>query len=337
MKVAVVGCGAVGSFYGGLLHRTGAETHFLLRSDYEAVAARGVHVQSVAGDWQFHPHAARSAEAIGPCDLVVIALKATANRLAYPALLPPLIKADTMVLTLQNGLGNVEALAALAGAEKVLGGLCFVCLNRVAPGVIRHLAHGRVMLGEFQRPALPRTRALAARFQAGGVPCEVTDDLNLALWKKLVWNIPFNGLGVAGAAGYEAVRKGDWESSQPLGPCLPTRVLLEEPRWLALVRELMREVIGAARRQGLEIPDDWADENIARTQTMGDYYASTLLDFAHGRPLELEALFLEPWRRACAAGADCPRLTALCRVLQQLDAARRPQPQQPPAPQPGGA
>ncbi|WCJ60824.1 2-dehydropantoate 2-reductase [Fontisphaera persica] len=324
MKAAVVGCGAVGSFYGGLLHRTGVETHFLLRSDFAVVAAQGVHIQSVQGDWSFHPHAARRPEEIGPCDLVVIALKATANREAYPALLPPLLGPDTLLLTLQNGLGNVEALAALAGPEKVLGGLCFVCLNRIAPGIIRHLAHGRVMLGEFQRPALPRTHALAAHFRQGGVPCEVIDDLNLALWKKLVWNIPFNGLGVAAAAGYEAVIHGHWDSSRPLGSCLPTRPLLEDPRWLALVRELMLEVIHAARKQGLDIPESWADENIERTRVMGDYYASTLLDFAQGRPLELEALFLEPYRRACAARAECPRLGALCRLLQQLEAARQP-------------
>ncbi|MCX8157158.1 MAG: 2-dehydropantoate 2-reductase [Verrucomicrobiae bacterium] len=331
MKAAIVGCGAVGSFYGGLLHRTGVETHFLLRSDHATVAAQGVRILSVQGDWHFRPHPARRPEEIGPCDLVMIALKATANPTAFPALLPPLIKSDTLVLTLQNGLGNVEALAALAGPEKVLGGLCFVCLNRVAPGVIRHLAHGRMMLGEFQRPALPRTRALAARFQQAGVPCEVIDDLNLALWKKLVWNIPFNGLGVAGAAGYEAVITGRWEPSQPLGPCLPTRALLEDSRWLALVRELMLEVIGAARQLGLNIPEQWADENIARTRVMGDYYASTLLDFAQGRPLELEALFLEPWRRARAAGAECPRLTALCQILRQLDAARNATPPHPPS------
>jgi len=322
MKAAIVGCGAVGSFYGGLLHRTGVETYFLLRSDYAQVAAQGVHIQSVDGDWSFRPHAAQRPEDIGPCDLVVIALKATANREAYPALLPPLVGKDTLVLTLQNGLGNVEALASLFGAEKILGGLCFVCLNRVAPGVIRHLAHGRVMLGEFQRPALPRTHALAARFQQGGVPCEVTDNLNLALWKKLVWNIPFNGLGVAGAAGYEAVVTGQWKPSQPLGPCLSTRALLQDPRWLALVREIMLEVIHAARLQNLDIPESWADENIERTRVMGDYHASTLIDFTEGRLLEIEALFLEPLRRARAAGAECPRLDALCRVLQQLEAAR---------------
>lgn len=324
MKAAIVGCGAVGSFYGGLLHRTGVEVHFLLRSDYAAVAAHGVRIESVQGDWSFRPQPAQRPEDIGPCDLVVIALKATANRTAYPALLPPLVGPHTQVLTLQNGLGNVEALAALLGAEKVMGGLCFVCLNRVAPGVIRHLAHGRVMLGEFQRPALPRTQALAARFHQAGIPCDVTDDLNLALWKKLVWNIPFNGLGVAAAAGYEAVARGEWNASQPLGPCLPTRALLEDPRWLALVRELMLEVIHAACQQGLELPESWAEENIERTRVMGDYYASTLLDFAQGRPLELEALFLEPHRRARAAGAKCPRLSALCRVLTQLEQAARP-------------
>ena len=108
---------------------------------------------------------------------------------------------DTAVLTLQNGLGNEAAIASLVGAEKTLGGLCFVCLNRIAPGTILHLAHGAVVMGEYGRPSQPRTRRIAGTIAASGVPCTVTENLAAAHWEKLVWNIPFNGLGVAGAAG----------------------------------------------------------------------------------------------------------------------------------------
>src|SRR5207247_5103470 len=122
----------------------------------------------------------------------------------FPNLLPPLVGPQTAVLTLQNGLGNEEVLAALFPPAQILGGLCFVCLNRVAPGVIQHLDHGRVVLGEFGRWPEPRTHDLCTMFKRAGVPCEVADDLARAHWEKLVWNIPFNGLGVASCAGLEA-------------------------------------------------------------------------------------------------------------------------------------
>ena len=97
-------------------------------------------------------------EEIGPADLVLIGLKTTANE-AFPKLLPPLVGSGTAVLTLQNGLGNEEALARLFPVGQIMGGLCFVCLNRVAPGVIQHIGYGQVVLGEFQRRAEPRTQA----------------------------------------------------------------------------------------------------------------------------------------------------------------------------------
>src|SRR5258706_10560342 len=110
MKIGVVGPGAVGSYYGAKLWRDGHEAHFLLRSDYEAVRRRGVKIKSVEGDFHANPRAARAPEEIGICDLVMIALKTTANDL-FPQLLPPLVGGNTVVLTLQNGLGSEEELA----------------------------------------------------------------------------------------------------------------------------------------------------------------------------------------------------------------------------------
>ena len=320
MKVAVVGCGALGSYYGASLCRKGQEVHFLLRSDYDVVRRHGVAVHSPKGDFTVRPHCAREPGEIGPAELVLIGLKTTAND-QFPRLLPPLVGPHTAVVTLQNGLGNEEALVRLFPVEQILGGLCFVCLNRTAPGVIHHLAHGRIVLGEFQRAAEPRTHAIAALLRHAGVPCDVTENLAAAHWEKLVWNIPFNGLGVAGAAGYDAVLRGAFPPGATLGACLPTDVLLGDARWEALVRALMGEVISAARALGFALDDSLADENIQRTKLMGAYEASTLIDFARGQPLELDSLFLEPFRQARAAGVATPHLEALCGVLRDLAVA----------------
>jgi 2-dehydropantoate 2-reductase len=321
LKIAVVGCGAVGSYYGAKLAQTGQEVHFLLRSDFETVRRKGVYIHSPKGDFRVHPKCASAPEQIGPCELVLIGLKTTANR-EYAKLLPPLVGPTTAILTLQNGLGNEEQLARLIPADQILGGLCFVCLNRTEPGVIQHLDHGLVVLGEYQRFPEPRTHDIASMIRQAGVSCKVTDNLARAHWEKLTWNIPFNGLGVASAAGYHAVASGRVEPGAQLGPCLTTDQLLAEPKWEQLVRELMDEVIVAARALGFDVDTLLADKQIERTRTMGAYKASTLIDFEGGLPLELESLFLEPLRQAQKAGAATPRLAALCRVLERLDGRR---------------
>lgn len=340
MKIAVVGCGAVGSYYGACLARAGYDTHFLARSDYEAIRRKGISIRSSLGDFSVSPPCAREPKEIGVADWVLIALKTTANQ-QFDLLLPPLVGPDTAVVTLQNGLGNEERLARLFSPRQILGGLCFVCLNRVEPGVICHFDHGRIVLGEFQRPAEPRTRELAAMFTHAGVQCSVTDNLEAAHWEKLVWNIPFNGLGVAASVGYDAfarlletmepiapphsagARASEvLELSRPRGPCLPTDRLLGDPHWATLVRELMLEIITAAGALGFTIPETLADKMMERTRTMGAYRASTLIDFERGKPLELEGLFLEPWRRARQAGVATPRLAALCAVLEALEEQR---------------
>ena len=323
MKIAVVGCGAVGSFYGAKLARAGEELHFLLRTDYEAVRRKGVVVRSGQGDFHVQPRCAQRPEDIGVCDLVLIGLKTTAND-QFQVLLPALLGPHTVVLTLQNGLGNEEQLARLMAPERIMGGLCFVCLNRLEPGVIHHIDHGQVMLGEFQRWPEPRTHDIASLFRHAGVPCTVTDNLARAHWEKLTWNVPFNGLGVAGSAGSDAVVRGAIGEARMTDPptCLTTDQLLADPLWSQLVRELIREVIAAARACGFDLSESLVDKQIERTRSMGAYKASTLIDFERGQALELESLFLEPLRQAEGARASVPRLACLCRVLQQLDALR---------------
>jgi 2-dehydropantoate 2-reductase len=175
-----------------------------------------------------------------------------------------------------------------------------------------------VVIGEYKRASQARTHHFTQVMTGAGVACKVTENLEQARWEKLVWNIPFNGLGVAGAAGLDAVLQGRMPPGAKRQGCLTTDLLLSHPGWERLVRELMMETIAAARAQNLDVPEAAADRQIARTRLMGAYKASTLIDFENGRELELEGLFLEPLRRARQAGVPCPRLAALCGVLAQL-------------------
>jgi 2-dehydropantoate 2-reductase len=323
MKIGVVGPGAVGTYYGAKLWRDGHEVHFLVRSNFDLARRRGFRIKSPEGGFVATPGLAQEPKEIGVCDLVIVALKTTANHL-FAKLLPALVGPKTVVLTLQNGLGNEEKLGELFGPERVMGGLCFVCLNRIQPGVIEHIAHGKIVMGEFGGWPEPRTHDIATAFKHAGIPVSVAENLVCAHWEKLVWNIPFNGLGVASCAGIEAMFNLNEPKTplRPCGPCLTTDRLLADPGWAKVVRELMLEIIAAARMKKLALEESLADEQIEKTRIMAAYKPSTLLDFERGQPLELESLFLEPLRQARAADIETPRLQRLCAILSALEETR---------------
>lgn len=291
-RIAVVGSGAIGLYYGGRMAAAGEDARFLMRSDFDAISSRGLTVESVHGDFTLPVvRAFRTPEEIGPVDLVVVSWKATANHL-LDRTLPPLLHEGTQVLTLQNGLGNCEAIAALTGPERVLGGLCFVCINRVSPGLVRHTAGGRMSIGEW-RPGIPgRAEEVARRFKAAGIPASAVESIERAQWEKLIWNIPFNGLSVA--------RGG-----------VTTDVLLASRETEDEIRGLMAEVIRAGRALGHDLENELIDSNVERTRPMGAYRTSSMIDFTEGREVEIEPIWREPLRRAEAAGVAMPRLAKL--------------------------
>jgi 2-dehydropantoate 2-reductase len=272
-----------------------------MRSDYEVVKRAGIRVESVAGD--FHLEKARcfrSVEEIGPVDLVVVAWKATAND-GLAGMLGPLMHEETRVLTLQNGLGNCELIAELAGDPgRVLGGLCFVCLNRLNPGFVRHSGGGRVTVGAFGADPDDWAGEVAGRMAAAGVDATFAPDLEAAQWKKLIWNVPFNGLAIA---------EGGVNTEEILG-----RLNLEGE-----VRALMGEVVDAAEALGFSLDRGLIDLNVDLTRPMGDYRPSSMIDFMEGREVEVEAIWGEPVRRAKAAGAEVPRMERLLgRIRERL-------------------
>ena len=303
LRIAVVGAGAIGSFYGGKLAVGGRDVHFLVRGGFDQVKQFGIRIRGRKEN--FHVKNAQvyqTSTEIGPCELVLIALKATNNE-AMLELVPPLLHRDTILLTLQNGLGNEEFLAHHFGAERVMGGLCFICLNRISPGLIEHLDHGHLNLGELAGVARERTRDLARQFIECGVECRVVDNLMEEHWHKLVWNIPFNGLSITAGR-------------------ITTADILGDPDLRSTAIALMNEVVVGAKSCGYNLPMDVVLEQIKRTETMGAYKPSTLLDFEAGRALEIEAIWGEALRRAQANGAAMPRLEKLYWQLKTLDAGR---------------
>ena len=302
--IAVFGAGAIGGYYGAMLARAGADVRFLLRRDLNHVRAHGLRVkQPPDGDFTLaRPQVFGTAAAIGPVDLVIIGLKATANG-CMPDLLPPLLRADTALLLLQNGLGGDAFLARHFGAQRVIGGLCFVCLNRTAPGEITCTHPGYLSLGEFAGPPTDRLRALAAQFARSGVTTEIAENVDEARWRKLVWNVPFNGLTIAAGG-------------------VTTDVIMDDPALRAEARALMEEVVAAAARLGYRIQPEFLEEQLARTAGMGAYRPSSLIDWQEGREVEVEAIWGEPLRRAQAAGAAVPRLAELYARLRAATGTR---------------
>lgn len=300
-RIALVGAGAVGLYYGTRLALAGEDVSFLLRSDFDAVRQRGIRLESVDGDAELpDPQAFREASEIGPVDWVIVAWKATAN-LYFAEVLAPLLHESTQVLTLQNGLGNCEALEEIVGPGRVMGGLCFVCLNRLEPGFVRHTAGGKVTIGEWSpEPGVPRANRMAAAFSAAGVKAGAAENLERAQWRKLVWNVPFNGLAIAEGG-------------------VTTDRLLADPAIEADVEALMREVVDVANAKGLAIDPGVVEFEIERTRPMGAYRPSSMIDFVEGRSVEYEAIWGEPLRRAKESGVAVPRLEALAgRIRQRL-------------------
>jgi 2-dehydropantoate 2-reductase len=300
-RIAVVGAGAVGGYYGARLAQAGEDVAFLLRGDLAAVREGGWEVESIDGDFELTGvNAFGSSAEIGPVDLVVVAWKSTANHL-LGEVVGPLLHEGTCILTLQNGLGNVELLGRLFGAERVLGGLCFVCINRVGPGRLSHTAGGAVSIGEYVGGRRDMLDEVLRRFTGAGIVCKAVDPLGKAQWTKLVWNVPFNGLAIAQGG-------------------VTTDVLLAMPGLEAEVRALMVEVMAAAAALGFALDPQLIDRQVALTRGMDAYRPSSMIDYLEGREVETEAIWAEPIRQARAAGVAVPRMEAL---LERIKARLR--------------
>ena len=301
MRIAIVGSGAVGGFYGALLARQGHDVAFIARGAHlAAIREHGLRVRGAVGDFAAHGRADSDPAKLGEADLVILAVKTYDNDTALP-MLKALAGPSTAVLTLQNGVDSVDQVAAVVGAGNVLGGATYVATAIAEPGVIEQTGtHRRIVFGEVANPSnepSARVMAIAEVMRAADIHAEPVADARPALWEKFVYLAPFAGF--TGAA------------RLPIGP------LRETPGFFDLALGACGEVAAVARAEGVTLPEDLPQ----RLRTYMDALpastrSSLLIDLQSGKRIEVESLQGSVVRRAAAAGVDVPIMQTLYAVLK---------------------
>jgi 2-dehydropantoate 2-reductase len=291
MRLAVVGVGGVGGYFGGRLAQAGEEVALIARGAHlRAIQEHGLRVESIAGDFVAQPAVATDdPAAVGPVEFVLVAVKSWQLAEAAEAI-RPLLGPDTGVVPLLNGVEAPEQLAAALGPGHVLGGLCRIGAQIAAPGLIRHTAiTPSVIFGELDDRASPRAEALQAAFARAGVDAPIARDIRRAMWEKFLL-ITTWGIGALTRAPI-----GEWRS-------------LPETR--AMAEAAMREVVAVAQAHGVALPE----AIVARTlgfldQLPPEGTSSMQRDIMEGRPSELEAQNGAVVRLGRAAGVPVPTHT----------------------------
>lgn len=296
IRYGIIGTGALGGFYGGMLAKTGYDVHFLFRSDYEIARQHGLKVDSVQGNFHLPAvNAYRSTTEMPPCDVVLVCMKTTGNgRLAE--LLKPILHPKSVVVLLQNGLGLEEDLARELPQTGVAGGLAFICSNKIGPAHIAHLDFGKLILGSYNLRDCELLNKVVSNFQTSGINVEMAPDLTYARWQKLVWNVPFNGLAVVLNT--------------------TTDKLMASPEARELSREMMLEVIRGANACGVPLKESLAGQMIDMTVRMKPYAPSMKLDYDHRRPMEIEYIYSRPVEAARKAGFEMHKVAMLEKQLR---------------------
>ena len=300
MRYGIVGTGAIGGFYGSKLAYSGQEVHFLSHSDYQFVKDCGMQVDSCDGSFHLDDVNVYQYSADMPkCDVVIVGLKTTNNHL-LAELLPPLLHKDTVVLLIQNGIGVEADVQQMFPDVQLVAGLAFICSAKTEPGHVNHQCYGSINLANYSCKDESVFAAILNDFvnagiQAGSVPYDE------ARWKKAVWNMPFNGMTVA-------------LNTQ-------TDLLLKNPATRQLIRDLMGEVVGAARHQGITGLDEaFIDKMIDMTDHMTPYSPSMKLDFDFHREMEIYYIYSRPIQIAREAGFPMPKLEMLEAELKFIQA-----------------
>jgi len=289
MKIAIVGTGGVGGYYGGLLAKQGHEVTFLARGEHlKAIQQNGLQVNSIHGDFLIQPaRATDDASQVGPVDLVIICTKTYGTEQAAQQI-QPLIRGKTTVISLQNGVDAAERIGRIVGMEHVVGSVTWISSAVEAPGVIKQVSQfRRVVLGELDGQVTPRAQAIHQAFQATGVTAELSENILKVLWTKFVFISAASSLGSL------------------------TRLIIGEYRAVPETRELMtrlmKEVEALARAQKIDLDEDVVQKSLEFIDNAAPTIkASMQLDVGAGRPSEIEAMIGVIGRKGRELGIPTP-------------------------------
>ncbi|AYH44047.1 2-dehydropantoate 2-reductase [Azoarcus sp. DN11] len=299
MRIAVMGAGAVGCYYGGMLARAGHEVTLIGRPVHvDAVTRDGLLLDTRDFQERVPVRASTSAEAVRGAQLVLCCVKST-DTASAAAELAPHLAAEAIVLSLQNGVDNAERLQALLGRE-VGAAVVYVATEMAGPGHVKHHGRGELVIGPSDASA-----RLVELFAAAGVPVEVSDNVVGALWAKLILNCAYNALSAITQLPYGRLAAGD---------------SVED-----VMRDVVQECLDLAWAEGITVPgDSW--ESVQRiAQTMPAQFSSTAQDLARGKRSEIDHLNGFVLRRGKALGVATPVnrvLYSLVKLLEERDAGQ---------------
>jgi len=301
-KILIVGTGALGSFYGALLSKAGAEVSVVCRSDYSTVKQHGFEIKSdVLGNWRFKPSQVlkSTTEYKGQADYLLLCSKVIPE-IDRIELIKPAVSAKTRITLIQNGVEIEQPLIKAFPDNEIISGLAFVCCNRVAPALTHHLAYGKLTLGNVDESEHRPNGAqhLADLINKAGIEAIVSEQIIKDRWLKCLWNAPFNPLSV-------------------LSGGLSTADILstQEP----LIRTIMQEVMQIAKACGHPLAMDSIETNIQNTYAMPPYKTSMLLDYERHHSMEIEAILGNTLTAAKRENIPCPTLDTLYSLMKLIE------------------
>ena len=301
MRVAILGSGAVGGYFGAKLSRAGHDVTFIARGAHrDAIRARGLSVRSPLGDFVVRAPAEDDPATVGVVDLVLFAVKTYDNDTALP-MLRPLAGQDTVVLPLQNGVEAADRVASVVGAERTLGGTTYIATALEAPGLIVQTGlYRRIVVGEWFGAGArvsPRVARLGEGLGGADIQVETAADARVPVWEKFIYLAPLGGLAAA--------------ARQPAG------VIWHDQALRARFLDGVREVQAVARAEGLRVAEDMIERVTAYMDSVSpEMRPSMLIDLSAGKPIEVEALQGAVVRRGAACGVPTPVMAALYAVLK---------------------
>jgi 2-dehydropantoate 2-reductase len=298
MRIAVVGAGGVGGYFGGRLAQAGQEVLLIARGEHlDAIEREGLRVRSVAGDFEVRTPASDDPAEVGPVDYVLFCVKSYETESAA-APLRPLLDDHTAVVSLQNGVDNEDILARVLGEQHVVGGVAFIFSRIAEPGVIAQTGGPRrILVGELDGSPSDRVERLVATCHAAGIDAEARTDIRLALWDKLAF--------ICAQAGMTAAIR------------LPIGEIREVPEAMEMFRRIVEEVRTVAAAEGVQLDEHAMDRHEAFARSLEPASFSSLHDdLVRGHRMELEALHGSVVRRANVHGVPVPACKAVYAILR---------------------
>jgi 2-dehydropantoate 2-reductase len=294
MKVAVMGAGAVGCYFGGMLARAGHDVSFVARPQHvEAIRANGLRMQTKTFDEQVRVNAVTEPGGARDADLVLFCVKSMDTEAAGRQIRPTL-RPDTLVLCLQNGVDNAERLRTVLPEHEVAAAVVYVATEMAGPGHLKH--HGR---GELVIEPARAADSVAQAFAAAGVPTEISANVRGALWLKLILNSAYNAISAIAQKPYGESVKGEG------------------------IRDVMRDVVdeclAVAQADGVQVPGDAHAATRKLVESMPAQYSSTAQDLARGKPTEIDFLNGYVVRRGQALGIPTPANRVLWALVKLLE------------------